>query len=388
MRRLRRAPVVWVLVGVLAVAVAVVSTTLTGTGTGDLSPDAPGRAGSKAVASLLTDAGVQVRTTTTVDDAERFSTSGTTLLVTDTTLLETDELQRLVATGADLVLVQPDFTVLQTVAPEVMVAGTAPRQRRDPACTDPDAVAAGDASAGGRLYTASGTVTTGTTVEYCYDQDAGSALVVLTRQGGTVTVLGQPEVLRNRSLTVGGNAALALRLLGHHERLVWFTPDPLVLAADDAASEGGLLSHVPGWAYQVWLQVLVALGVAALVVGRRFGPVVAEPLPVVVQARETAEGRARLWQRMHAREHAAATARAATLRRVTRHVDVPQGLDLEGVCRHVAQLHGLDPAQVVHLVAGPVPATDTELVQLCRALAEFEAGVAPTPAQTTRGGDR
>ena len=56
---------------------------------------------------------------------------------------------------------------------------------------------------------------------------------------------------------------------------------------------------------------MVAVLLLALWRARRLGPVVTEPLPVVVRAAETVEGRARLYRRGGARDTAAEALRGA-----------------------------------------------------------------------------
>ena len=96
--------------------------------------------------------------------------------------------------------------------------------------------------------------------------------------------------LTNDRLDEEGNAALALGLLGAHARLVWYLPSPrrraapatqtLVLRPGARRRAGGRV-----------VQLVVAVVLLALWRARRLGPVVTEPLPVVVRAAETAEGR-------------------------------------------------------------------------------------------------
>jgi hypothetical protein len=72
------------------------------------------------------------------------------------------------------------------------------------------------------------------------------------------------------------------------------------------------------------VQLLVALGVLALWRGRRLGPVVEEPLPVVVRAAETVEGRSRLYRKAGARDVAAEALRRAAVRRLGTALGLPR----------------------------------------------------------------
>ena len=146
------------------------------------------------------------------------------------------------------------------------------------------------------------------------------ALVAEPRDG--VVLLGAVDVLRNGGILEADNAAVALRLLGQHERLVWYVPDVADLAADDAVTLSSLL---PGLAAaRLWL---VALALLALVIwrGRRLGALATEPLPVVVRAIETTRSRGRLYRRADDRAHAAATLRSADTRCRSRPAPTPGG---------------------------------------------------------------
>ncbi len=83
------------------------------------------------------------------------------------------------------------------------------------------------------------------------------------------------------------NAALALRLLGQHERLLWYVADSTDLGSGEGLSLSRLL---PPWLGPS--AILLVVGVLALMLlrGRRLGPLVTEPLPVVVRAVESTTG--------------------------------------------------------------------------------------------------
>jgi hypothetical protein len=121
-------------------------------------------------------------------------------------------------------------------------------------------------------------------------------MVVGTTHGGArLVVLGTGTMLTNDRLDEDGNAALGLNLLGGDgsaNELRWLVPAP------GAASDGGSASSIlPDWVVPAALQLLLAGLLVALWRGRRLGPPVVEPLPVVVRAAEAVEGRSRLYQR-------------------------------------------------------------------------------------------
>ena len=150
--------------------------------------------------------------------------------------------------------------------------------------------------------------------------------------GRRVTVIGRSAVLTNEELARQGNAALALRSLGVQRSLVWYLPDPL-----DAGTGGPTLAELrPRWVAWLTWQLVLAAVLAMLWRARRLGRLVPEPLPVVVRAAETEEGRARLYRASRARGRAAATLRTATLRRLARRL-APPPRPPRGVVRMVAE---------------------------------------------------
>ena len=163
-----------------------------------------------------------------------------------------------------------------------------------PGCTLASATVAGDAAMGGVLMqvrSAAEAAGTGAAAGQCYPVDGHPSLVRYRAAGRTVTLLGSGVPLTNAALAQRGNAALALNLLRGSPRLVWLVPSP---PAVTAAGQKSLFQEIPGPAYLVTVQLFVAAGLAALWRTRRLGPLVAEPLPVVVRASETVEGHGRL----------------------------------------------------------------------------------------------
>jgi hypothetical protein len=184
-------------------------------------------------------------------------------------------------------------------------------------------------------------------------------------------------VLANRWLADHGNAALAIRAVGAHSRVVWYVPDPLELStAEDRPSLSDLL---PQWVFWVTAQLALAVLVAIAWRARRLGRLVSEPLPVVVRAAETEEGRARLYRQSHARGRAAATLRTAALRRLATRLAVPTGTTPEQVAVLVAETTGRPDREVRDALLGPAPTGDAALVTLADELDTLERQVATTP---------
>jgi hypothetical protein len=177
-------------------------------------------------------------------------------------------------------------------------------------------------------------------------------------------------MLSNEGLAVTGNAALVLRSLGAHDRLVWYLPDP-----NDGFGTEPLTEQFPLLVGPVALQ-LVLVGLAVVLWrGRRLGPVVVEPLPVLVRATETTRGRGRLYRRAHAHAHAAAALRAGLISRLAGRVGLPPHATPAEVVDTLGRASGRDPAQISDLLYGPPPTTDAGLVALTQALDTLESEV-------------
>jgi hypothetical protein len=218
----------------------------------------------------------------------------------------------------------------------------------------------------------------GVRADVCFREadDGAGSLVQLDGAGNggnaTVVVLGQADVLRNAYLADDANAALALRLLGHDLDLVWLVPDP---ARTADASPPSLTDLLPPWFDWVVVDLVVAAVLALLWRGRRLGPVVREPLPVVVRAGETLQGRARLYRRARATDRAAATLRTAVLRRLARRLAVPPDAAPDAVAVRVAETTGRDLDDVRRILLGGAPDDEREMVRLAQELDGVERDV-------------
>ncbi|PFG37626.1 uncharacterized protein DUF4350 [Flavimobilis soli] len=341
-------------------------------------PDNPKPDGAMAVAEVLRSEGVRVSHVRTTTDLERRARPGATVLVLDDHLMTTEARDVLLASGADLVLADPQSTLVtsasggaiarhpQSAPPTVLTAG----------CTDPDAATAESILAGGRGFTGDASSTlcfpTGSTT------DAGEPLFAVasttTAAGARVTALASRDLVTNAAILDEGNAALALRVLGRTGSLVWYQPIE-VLAEEEGDGGVSLLDLLPGPAEQMlWLAGGVMV-VAIVWRGRRLGPVVAEPLPVVVRAGEATRGRARLYRRGRAHGHAAAALRAATADRLARRTGLPRSASGPQVVDAVCRATGRRAAEIGELLYGPPPADDAALVRLTQMLDQLESEV-------------
>lgn len=349
-----------VLAGVALLSVSVGLAVLAGRGTsGSLDPEAYDQAGSRAAAELLRDAGVRVHVARTVAQA-RAAAPGATLLVTQPVLVPAETLGSLAAAAAGVVLISPGPQTLAAVGAGLIPVGGEDVKRRSPQCSLPAAVRAGDVDLGGIGYAVTPGASPSDPVSLCYPSDAGASLA----RRGRVTVLGAGDPLTNERIDERGNAALVLAVLGERDDLVWYRP----AIEDPALHEGGskpLHVLLPRSIKVAMLQLGVAMLVIAAWRGRRLGPVVGEPLPVVVRASEATEGLARLYRRAGARHRAAAALREAAVRSIAPRFGLPTvGADQRQVAEAVARHTGATPLEVAALLYGDAPVDDVALVAL------------------------
>ncbi|MPY83535.1 MAG: DUF4350 domain-containing protein [Actinophytocola sp.] len=338
----------------LIVTVAIVLTLLRGNSEGgSLDPRSAAPDGSRALAALLGDYGVDVERVHTLAAATRAADGDATVLVTHPNLLAPSDLDRISGQAGGLVLIAPNQELARVADPDIEVGGTTADAPHTPECALVGA--AGEATIGGVGYrTPHG--------ERCYPTTAGASLVRV----GPVTLLGIATPLTNDALDEDGNAALSLRLLGERERLVWYLPSP----GDQGRGTASLLTLLPpGWKYG-----LATLAIAAVLLAvwraRRLGPVVTEPLPVVVHAAETTEGRARLYRRAGAADHAAEALRAAARHRIAAHAGLTTDAGPEAVV--AAASRASDAHEAYWLLYGPAPSDDAALVRLAAELDRLE----------------
>jgi hypothetical protein len=341
--------------------------------TGPLDPRDTGPGGAHALVALLTQRGQTVDREVSAPAAARQAGAGTTLVVTSPWKIPASQLATLAASRASLVLVAPGRAALSALTPGVTLAGIAPVSAGPPACGLPAATLAGKAITGGlRLRT----VTAG--AWRCYPARApGAALPSLVRYlagGRIVTVLGTGAPLANQNLGRDGDASLALNLLGSTAQLVWLVPGPAV-AALPARRSRSVESLIPWQAYAIAAQLAVAALLAALWRVRRFGPLVTEPLPVLVRASETALGHGGLYRSRRARGRAANALRTATVTRLAGRLGLPRASPPAAVCQEVAHRSGRDPAAVREILFGPAPRDDAALVALATSLDTLEGQV-------------
>jgi hypothetical protein len=300
--------------------------------------------GAMAVARILEDQGVTVTAVNTIDEAVAAAEAGSTLAVFGDVDLMTDDIDALLGTDADLVAVKFQ-DVTDRLLPGVMLGtGDFSPRNRTARCDDPDAVAAGTATFASVMWVSS--AFDGTAC-FSNEDDADladvmtpAAMVVGTQNGRTVTMLADGTPLLNGHLADEGNAALALRVLGHNKNLVWFIP---TWDYNGQTQEVGIWDLFPPPVAMAMLQLGVAGLIATFWYGRRLGPVVSERLPVVVPAAEASRGRGRLYRTMRAHGRAAAALRAGSALRIGSRLGLPRSAPARELVGAVAAATGRPP---------------------------------------------
>lgn len=353
-----------------ALVAATVLAVLSGGGeqyTADLDPRNADPAGAQAVAQVLADQGIEVEI---VRDAAAYAgtriDAGTTVLVTSTENLGRSTADQVIdrARGTEIVLVDPSSGIPELFDAEEGVGYSRTREV-EAGCADPR-------YAGLRAETRTGTLFP-TTSGACFvtGEDA-----LLTRPADGLTVLGAADLLSNEQVTRSDNAAIALRLLGQRDRLVWYVPDPADLTGDDGVSLSSLL---PQWLGPALLVVCVAVLALMLWRGRRLGPLATEPLPVTITAIETTRSRGRLYRKANDRGYAAGALRSAARTELAAHLLLPRQAagDVDLLVRVLTAYSVLDQHRLRDLLspAGPVPGSDKDLIILANDLAALSREV-------------
>jgi len=366
-----------VLVGLLSALLAgLVLVALTpSTTTVRLDPGNPSPDGAMALAQVLGDQGVDVRSTRSVAEAVGLAGPGTTLLVVDDYGMPDDVARSLLDTGAEVVLVAPGPALLAAATDQVTHASRSPQPTTpSPArCTEPDAVAAGEVTtAGGRFRAVDGAASA---TALCFTDDSGAGHYAVTTLDGSpdvsLRVLDDGSGLTNAAVTTAGNAALGLRMLGHEQTLVWLVPERPTTADDG----GGITAYLPPWAVPLAAQLLLVVLVLGLWQGRRLGPLATEDLPVVVRSSETTLGRGRLYRRSRSYGHAGASLRAGSADRMARRLGLPRSSSPDALVDAVCRATGRPPEHVSGLLYGPPPTGDVGLTRLATDLDELESEV-------------
>lgn len=334
---------------------------------GALNPENAGPGGGAALAQLTRDQGVAIEVTRSRAAAADSLDSDATLVLTEPYTLTDAAVQALVDRADRVVLLSSSARSLRLLglgedAPGE--GGTASAR-----CGIPEFADVGTIVAERMFRPAPG-------VEGCFSVDSGAAAVLRsTESGRTVTLVEGARLLSNETLAENGNAALGLALLAQRDRVVWYVPSlaDSDISADDGQSLGDL---TPEWVTPAMLLLLLAGLTAIWSRGRRFGPLVAESLPVTVRASETMQGRARLTAKAADAPHAAEAIRDGTRTRLAARLGLGPRSTVEQVADAASDRLGVPRTSLYGLLGGSAPQTDAELIDLARRLTELEAAVA------------
>jgi hypothetical protein len=359
----------WALTGLAAAAglAVIVAGQLAPKGdTVPLSVHNAGPGGAKAVSRILGSHGVSVRDVGSFDQAVQAleDRPGATLLLYDGSgFLDSTQLADLTSAAERTVVVTPRLGTLSALDAGISHAGVVPDSSPllEPGCGLPDATAAGTVSGDAGFLYDGGTV--------CYRPPGSAAGLLASADGGALTVLGSASAISNRALAENGNAALVLRTLGKSRDLVWYLPGLSDAGATEAPRT--LDELAPDWVGFLGPWLIFVAVLAMVWRGRRLGPLVFEPLPVVVKAAETAEGRARLYHESHALDRARDNLRAGTLARLAHVLRLGAGATADDVAAATARYLGRPVTEITALVQER-PETEKRLVQWSQALDKLE----------------
>ena len=342
----------------------------TTTSTIPLAIDNPKDWGTMAVAELLRHEGVSVSKASSLSEAVDASRQGATIAVVNADQLSDQDRWALAQAGGDVVVIgaKGGGNALAGLT-DMTAKGTAASTSSTlaPQCDDADAQAA-RSLAGTRASVslqgdddAVGCFPVGKD-RYAYATDS-------LPSGATLRVLPDPAPVANAHLAQKGHAAMGVRALGHHSRVLWLDGQRMKTPSLWNSPS------TPPWLPVLILQFIVIAGVLAIVQGRRFGGIVSEDLPVVVRSTETTVARGRLYRQGSDRPRAAQALRSGTALRLGAALGLPPGASRRDVIAAVAMASGAAPATVDSLLYGPPPSSDDALATLAVQLDQLESEV-------------
>ena len=330
-----------------------------------LDPDSAGPSGTRALVEILREQGVEVVVAHDRAAVREALTPRATLVLPDMPALS-DAAVRAVSDGfEDVVLIEPRARTLRMFLPGSSPAGFAADQPVEPGCDLPEAERSG-AVAPGAVYGP------GPDVVACYPSADAYGLLMADDAEHRVSAVDGRTLFANDSLAEHGNAALAVNLIGRHPLVVWYVPG---LDDTDLAGDRALGDLTPPWVSPVIVLLLVAGIAAGVWRGRRFGPLVAERLPVTVRASETTEGRARLYARSRDAVHALDQLRISALGRLSRLLGLGPAASAGEIADAAADRLGWDRRAVRGILIDELPANDADLVALRDRLRHLEEAV-------------
>ena len=369
-RRLRSI-IGWVVVAALVVGVAWVGLQIAATAPSErrsLDPEGRGDAGALALAEILRDQGVEVDVYRSHVEARDALDESTTLVMTNPYTLSDEGLAELMGPADRVVFLSVGAHLLDDL--DLGAYSSAPLAEVDAQCTAGEFAEVGTIEPDRLMTPHSG-------VEWCFGDEEGAAVLIDDSDGRRTSIVDGSRLFSNAYLAENGNAALALALLGQTDRVVWYVPS-LGDSDLEATSPDTLGTLTPPWVTPAIILLMLSGAAAALWRGRRFGPLVAETLPVTVRASETMHGRARLTAKAADAPHAALAIRDGAQRRLARRLGLTARATSDEVADAASDRLRIPRGTLQALLAGPLPTDDAALVELARRLADLEEAVEKT----------
>lgn len=204
--------------------------------------------------------------------------------------------------------------------------------------------------------------------DLCFSEDGRNYAYAERSDSGRFRALIPDSLrLRNRAITEGGNAALAINAIGRTPKVAWYSPthndNPTGTSDEQVLTSPYLMPAL--------LMMIAACLLAALARGRRLGPLTSERLPVEVPASETLIGKARLMRSQRAYEHAAQALRSSTASRIATTLGIAHTADREALA-HAMEQRGLPASRSSALLWGPPPTSEKALIRLANDLDALE----------------
>ncbi|MGV9182502.1 DUF4350 domain-containing protein [Arcanobacterium canis] len=310
-----------------------------------LAPDAVRPEGAGALSALLEDNGASVSYTTSISDAVARSSRDSTLILpwSVAAAMTPSQAKQAKKTQAHIVIISDETTASlknwgYDVAPRWIGATTA---------------TSSDSHFAARTIGPLHQVIPGPGF---FPADGGVAV----SQHSNITLLADGSLLTNAHLATHHNAALGLDIVGSHRSIIW-------VSVRGVWHTPTVKDNQP-LTYPWLIPALIGAGgivvFAALLLGRRFGPLVPERLPSVIDARESRRGLALAYSLSRDPGHAASVLRAASIARVAKTVGLDRHDTPEMVVTTLAQHTAQDPQQLTELLYTRQITTDSQLVEL------------------------
>ncbi|WP_209325297.1 DUF4350 domain-containing protein [Brevibacterium renqingii] len=394
--RLRSAGV-WIAAAIVLLLTVIATLLMTSDAETDdpLHYDSTARNGMKALVETLRAHDVEVTTTEDQEQARAAAARpDTTLLIpANAEAMSSGDVDGFESTlrthGNRLVLVDPgpaigEFTDRIAVNDNSSPLGS-PDPTSEPECPAPGPQAAGTVTTGTVEYAETAKGTEGITACYPFagpgvDEIDGAEVAPGSARGQLITdaagpvplsVIGNSDWVTNEHIDEEGNASLVLSELAQTPHLVVYYPQ-----FDDAEQPPpSTIDFVPGWFLAGGLWLIPCALVLMLVLGRRFGPLAVERLPVIVPAVETVRGRAALSARSHDRDGALHTLRTAALLRIAKRLSLGSEARTDEIIASVAGATGRDPGDLHHVFVTASARTDAELTDLVHQLTQIESEI-------------